>query len=142
VARTSYGFRIGGDQALIMPRCIYWFGVWEPPLSDWIRRALRPGDVFVDVGANIGWFTLLGARAVAPGGSVVAIEASPDTARRLDEALALNHIDNVPYGRQRPSTRGRCPSTALPGTTPRTRPCRPREGSRQARSGRPRCLRS
>jgi len=95
VARTSYGFRIGGDQGLIMPRCIYWFGVWEPPLSDWIRRALRPGDVFVDVGANIGWFTLLAARAVAPGGSVVAIEASPDTARRLEEALALNQIDNV-----------------------------------------------
>ena len=95
VARTRYGFRIAGDQSLIMPRCIYWFGEWEPPLSDWIRRALRPGDVFVDVGANFGWFTLLAARAVAPGGSVVAVEASPDTARRLEEALALNHVDNV-----------------------------------------------
>jgi hypothetical protein len=75
VARSVYGFRIEGDQRLIMPRCIYWFGTWEPPLSEWIRRALRPGDVFVDVGANVGYFTMLAARAVAPGGLVVAVEA-------------------------------------------------------------------
>src|ERR671922_2698937 len=90
VARTRYGFRIAGDQALIMPRCIYWFGSWEPPLSAWIRRALRPGDVFVDVGANLGYFSLLAARAVAPGGSVVAIEAAAETVRRLEANIARN----------------------------------------------------
>ncbi len=95
VARSAYGFRIAGDQRLIMPRCLYWFGAWEPPLSEWIRRTLRPGDVFVDVGANFGYFTLLAARAVAPGGSVVAVEASPATARRLEENLARNQVQNV-----------------------------------------------
>jgi FkbM family methyltransferase len=95
VARTRYGFRIAGDQRSIMPRCIYWFGVWEPALSDWIRRALRPGDVFVDVGANFGYFTLLAARAVGPCGSVVAVEASPSTTRRLERTVARNGVENV-----------------------------------------------
>lgn len=94
-ARTAYGFRIAGNQELIMPRCIYWFGAWEPPLSEWIRQALRPGDIFVDVGANLGYFTLLAARAVAAKGAVVAVEASPDTARRLEETLAWNRVGNV-----------------------------------------------
>jgi FkbM family methyltransferase len=95
VARTRYGFRIAGDQCSIMPRRIYWFGVWEPLLSEWIRRALRPGDVFVDVGANVGYFTLLGARAVGPGGSVVAVEASSSTAHRLERTIARNGAENV-----------------------------------------------
>jgi FkbM family methyltransferase len=95
VARSAYGFRIAGDQRLIMPRRIYWFGTWEPPLSEWIRRALRPGDVFVDVGANFGYFTLLAARAVAPRGWVVAVEASAVTAGRLRESLAHNRVRNV-----------------------------------------------
>src|SRR5919198_458966 len=92
VARTAYGFRVAGDQRRLMPRCIYWFGTWEPPLSEWTRRALRPGDVFVDIGANFGYFTLLAARAVAPGGSVVAVEAWPATAARLEENLARNRV--------------------------------------------------
>jgi FkbM family methyltransferase len=95
VARTAYGFTIAGDQRLIMPRCTYWFGSWEPPLSEWIRRALQPGDVFVDVGANFGYYTLLAARAVAPGGSVVAVEASPSTAHRLLDNIARNRVQNV-----------------------------------------------
>jgi FkbM family methyltransferase len=95
VARTAYGFRVAGDQQLIMPRCLYWFGVWEPPLSAWIRRALRPSDVFVDVGANLGYFSLLAARLVGDGGSVVAIEASPENARRLEENLDRNTVRNV-----------------------------------------------
>jgi FkbM family methyltransferase len=95
VARTAYGFRVAGDQRLIMPRCLYWFGLWEPALSAWIQRSLRPGDVFVDVGANLGYFSLLAARAVTDSGSVVAIEASPENARRLEENLERNNVRNV-----------------------------------------------
>jgi hypothetical protein len=51
-ARTVYGPRLAGDHRWIMPRCIYWFGVWEPLLSRWVSQRLRPGDVFVDVGAG------------------------------------------------------------------------------------------
>ena len=78
-ARTIHGARLRGDQRWIMPRCIYWFGVWEPLLSAWVESRLRPGDVFVDVGANMGYTSLLAARAVGPGGAVVAFEPAPAT---------------------------------------------------------------
>jgi FkbM family methyltransferase len=89
-ARTVHGARLTGDHRTIMPRCIYWFGVWEPLLTQWVRQRLRPGDVFVDVGANMGYFTVLAAQAVRPGGSVVAIEPEPTTFQKLSTNVALN----------------------------------------------------
>jgi FkbM family methyltransferase len=65
-------------------------GLWESHVTEWLQRTLRPGQVFVDVGANIGYFTLLGATLVGPGGTVVAIEAHP----RLAELLQRNVIIN------------------------------------------------
>jgi deazaflavin-dependent oxidoreductase (nitroreductase family) len=90
VARTIHGARLGGDHRLIMPRCIYWFGVWEPLLSRWVEERLAPGDVFVDVGANMGYFSLLAATRVGPSGRVVAIEPAPPTFAKLRANLALN----------------------------------------------------
>jgi predicted methyltransferase len=42
-----------------------------------VRRLLNPGMTFVDVGANRGYFTLLGASLVGPAGRVVSVEADP-----------------------------------------------------------------
>lgn len=52
-------------------------GRWEPQESDFLRATLRRGDTFLDVGANIGYLTLLGAAAVGPEGTVLAIEPEP-----------------------------------------------------------------
>jgi FkbM family methyltransferase len=51
---------------------------------------VQEGDVCVDAGANIGYFSLLFAQRVAPSGKVIAIEAAPDTARRLRANVELN----------------------------------------------------
>ena len=53
-ARTAFGFHVEGDSKDLIQQWIYYFGIWEPALTTWIRRRLRPGDLFVDVGANIG----------------------------------------------------------------------------------------
>jgi FkbM family methyltransferase len=55
-----------------------------------LLAALRPGDVFVDVGAHIGLYALLAARRVAPGGRVLAIEADPGTHARLSGNVRRN----------------------------------------------------
>ena len=47
---------------------VWLFGVWEPDLTEFIRGRLDAGDTFVDVGANIGVFTLLASRRVGPTG--------------------------------------------------------------------------
>jgi FkbM family methyltransferase len=75
--------------------CVYHFGVWEPHISALIESRLRPGDVFCDVGANIGYHSLLGSRAVGPSGKVIAIEASPMIYAKLLKNLSLNRITNL-----------------------------------------------
>src|ERR1700731_1039282 len=47
-----------------IPMCVYLFGTWEPDLVAFLRRRLRPGDTFVDVGANIGCLSALASRLV------------------------------------------------------------------------------
>lgn len=56
---------------------------------------LEPGDVLVDVGANVGYYTALGARAVGPAGHVYAIEPAPDTAKALRQTVEGNGLRNV-----------------------------------------------
>lgn len=68
---------------------------WEPGEGRFLRSVLRPGMNAIDVGANIGYFTLLMARAVSPGGRVLAIEAEPETFQLLRANVALNALDNV-----------------------------------------------
>ena len=60
-----------------------------------IRNGLKPGDTFVDAGANIGFYTVVAAKLVGPAGKVVAIEMMPDTAARLREHVRLNDLTNV-----------------------------------------------
>lgn len=89
---TRFGFEISGSTEDLIQRYIYVFGVWEPNLTYWIQDRLKPGDTFVDVGANIGYFTLLAASCVGQNGWGVAIEASPSIFDLLNENLELNNI--------------------------------------------------
>ena len=65
-------------------------GTLEPPVQEALRRLVAPGAVFYDIGANIGFFTILGARLVGPGGRVVAFEPVPACARAVANNIALN----------------------------------------------------
>jgi FkbM family methyltransferase len=67
-------------------------GTLEPPVQEALRRLLAPGAVFYDVGANIGFFTILGARLVGPEGRVVAFEPVPACARAVAHNIALNEF--------------------------------------------------
>jgi FkbM family methyltransferase len=69
-------------------------GLWEADVTRWMQETIKPGDVFVDVGANVGYFTLLGGQLVGRGGLVVAVEAHP----RLAELLHRNVVINGLYG--------------------------------------------
>jgi FkbM family methyltransferase len=79
----------------LIPTYLYLFGTWEPDLAAFVRRRLRPGDTFVDVGANIGCITALASRLVGPRGTVVAIEPSPAIIAALQETVARNDLMNV-----------------------------------------------
>jgi FkbM family methyltransferase len=65
-------------------------GTLEPPVQEALRRLLAPGAVFYDVGANVGFFTILGARLVGPSGRVIAFEPVPACARAVARNIELN----------------------------------------------------
>jgi FkbM family methyltransferase len=77
------------------PDCCMAFGLYELDTARAIKRALRPGDTFIDGGANIGYFTLIAAKAVGPSGRVHAFEPQPDNRRRLAEHVAMNGLGDV-----------------------------------------------
>lgn len=72
-----------------------WLGSYEAEKQRAIAAILRPGDTFVDIGANTGFFTLLGARRVGPTGTVVAVEPLQRNTDYLNRHIALNRLANV-----------------------------------------------
>ncbi|MET8247377.1 FkbM family methyltransferase [Streptomyces sp. NPDC005202] len=95
VVETRFGARFAVDTQDLIQRYVYLFGAWEPHMTSWLQRRLRPGDTFVDVGANVGIFSVLGARLVGDQGRVVAIEASPVFHQRLLQQARLNGCRNI-----------------------------------------------
>lgn len=68
---------------------------WEPRATTVISRHVRPGDTFVDVGAHIGYYTVLASNLVGPRGRVVAFEPEPRNFALLRRNVELNKCDNV-----------------------------------------------
>ncbi len=68
----------------------YWLGTYEPDLQTAIQELVHPGQVAYDVGANVGYVTLLLARRVGPSGKVVAFEPFPENVGRLKQNLSAN----------------------------------------------------
>jgi FkbM family methyltransferase len=67
----------------------------EGDVHDFIVDNLKRGDVFVDVGANIGYYTILASRLVGTGGRVFAVEPVPQTVKVLKFNIKLNELRNV-----------------------------------------------
>jgi len=70
-------------------------GVYEPETLRLLLSRIGPGSTFVDVGANIGAFTVPTARKIGTTGRVVAIEASPRVFPYLSHNVAINGFSNV-----------------------------------------------
>jgi FkbM family methyltransferase len=67
-------------------------GRYEPQETLILSRLLRDGDVFVDAGANWGYFTLVAASLVGPHGRVLAFEPEPRMAKALAANVAMNSL--------------------------------------------------
>jgi FkbM family methyltransferase len=67
-------------------------GVYEPEMIDTLRRYLSPGDTFVDLGANEGYFSVVGAKIVGPRGRVISIEPQERIQPVLKKNFELNLV--------------------------------------------------
>jgi FkbM family methyltransferase len=72
-----------------------WLGTYEPELQAALREFLHPGSTVYDVGANIGYITLLMAHNVGTQGRVFAFEALPANVERIQKNIAINNLSNV-----------------------------------------------
>ncbi|MGQ0384086.1 MAG: FkbM family methyltransferase [Gammaproteobacteria bacterium] len=70
-------------------------GTYEPQSQRVLKSLLRPGQTMVDIGAHVGVFTLLAARAVGPGGQVHSFEPDPRTIAWLRSNVRRNGLRNV-----------------------------------------------
>lgn len=70
-------------------------GVWEKEEADALRSVLKPGMTFVDIGAHVGYMSLVAALAVGPDGRGVALEPAPGNFELLQANLAGNGASNV-----------------------------------------------
>jgi len=70
-------------------------GIYEPAETELVKSVVKPGDVVLDVGANIGYYTLIFARLVGDEGKVFAFEPDPANCALLRENVALNGYTNV-----------------------------------------------
>ncbi len=69
-------------------------GSYGDDLTRYARAVLRPGSTVVDVGANLGTFTLPAAQLVGPGGRVLAVECNPRMVEHLQRSIRMNWFDN------------------------------------------------
>jgi len=77
-------------------------GTYEREETGWVKDVLGTGSVFIDVGANFGWFTTLALSLVGPTGTVFAFEPSPRAFGTLRGALAREprvHLHNLAVGK-------------------------------------------
>ena len=70
-------------------------GVWEKEEADALRAMLAPGMTFVDIGAHVGYMSLVAAGAVGPTGRGIALEPAPGNYELLRANLARNGASNV-----------------------------------------------
>ena len=93
LVRTIWGGRlvVPADDLSLTPELVA-EGIYEAPFSRYLLRHLERGQTVVDVGANVGLFTVLMASRVDAEGHVIAYEPSPDVLPVLRENIALNWI--------------------------------------------------
>jgi FkbM family methyltransferase len=68
---------------------------YEYPETNFVRGNLRAGNIFVDVGANIGWFTMLATTLVGDSGRVHAFEPRKSIAEKLQASVSINHLEKI-----------------------------------------------
>jgi FkbM family methyltransferase len=94
-ARFQRSLTVPVDYSDLVQRELFLHGEYEPETTRELLTLVRPGQTVVDVGANIGYYTLVLAKAVGPGGTVHAFEPVPRLFATLCRNVDSNGFGNV-----------------------------------------------
>jgi FkbM family methyltransferase len=93
--KSKFGFSLIIDPCEFIGRYLYVYGHYEPEVESFLSANLKPGDCFIDIGANLGYFTLLARSLVGIEGRVYAFEPDAWNFARLEANLKLNDFDDT-----------------------------------------------
>lgn len=97
IITTLYNFKLKINPKIDngVERSIYYTGTYEKGILDLIKSLLKEGDMFIDVGANIGLMSIFSSIIVGNSGKVISFEANPETKSILDFNISLNNLKNI-----------------------------------------------
>jgi len=95
ITKVAGGLLMDLDTSDFLQRELYVFRDFEPSIRREIIKRLKPGDTFLDIGANVGFYSICASKVVRDTGTVYAFEPAPKTRKKLDRNLELNGIRNV-----------------------------------------------
>ena len=73
---------------------LFWYGYYEKTLGDLVKKILKPEDVFLDIGANIGYFSLLAANK-EPTSKIFSFEPVKNPFEQMEKNISVNNIRNI-----------------------------------------------
>ena len=91
-SKTNYGAKMSLDLRDLIQRTIFFTGLWEVKLSDFIAKNITSKDVFFDIGCNVGYFSLLTASKAL---TVIAIDPDPNNIKVVEKNMDLNGFKNM-----------------------------------------------
>lgn len=80
---------ISSKDLSLMPTLVL-TGMFEVPLTKYFLTHVKPGQTVIDVGTNVGYFTLLASKLVGANGKVIGYEANPELVLNVKDNLAMN----------------------------------------------------
>ena len=86
---------LNGRRLLAVSPMRFFRGTYEPEQTELFASLIGPGDVVYDVGAHVGWHTLIASEVVGADGQVVAFEPHPENAWILRRHIELNNLSNT-----------------------------------------------
>ena len=92
---TKYGFLMELSPYEYYMSGYFFLGESNPMETRVLRRVLRIGDVFLDVGAHIGWYSLSARQIVGSAGKVIAFEPNPSCVSELKQNIILNSLHSI-----------------------------------------------
>lgn len=95
VPTLNNDFKINVDTHNFIEASIYYLGDYEPWVKKHFKLLIRPGDVILDVGANIGFHSLYFSTLTGPNGKVIAIEPINQNFLAMQSNIALNGFENI-----------------------------------------------
>ncbi|MBA4018989.1 MAG: hypothetical protein C0483_17610 [Pirellula sp.] len=97
--RTAWGATVVADPTKAIGHCIWTTGIFDLSVSETLARLVRPGDLVIDAGANVGYMSLLAAAAAGPTGRVLSFEPNRELLQVLSKNLGGAGKDYAPIER-------------------------------------------